>query len=419
MHEMAAYSTMAMTLGLVVARPHVGPTFRITPALAAVIGALFLTAIGVVKPGHAVDAITNLKAPFIAIASMMVMTEVASRVGLLGWWASRIEARARTTGALFALVFGVGVLTSSLLNNDAAILVLTPVVLTMVARRYPGRPAMLVPFAFAVFMSAGVAALPVANPMNMVVADFSGIDFNTYARQMIPVAIAGWAIAFVMLRLVFRAPLRAPIEPTSATAQRATPIQQLTMVLLVAVLAAYPIVGSFGGPVWAVALGGAILSLVVINRHHRTTGDTTSIAEVVVRGVSWETLVFLLAVLVMSFGLRDVGLVDRLASLYGGGDLGVIGVSSALGSAVLNNHPMSHLNMMALASAPHHDTAVFAALVGGDLGPRLLPMGSLAGLLWIEQLRRHGLELRIGLFVRVGVLLAVPTIAASLAILAW
>ena len=51
-------------------------------------------------------------------------------------------------GLILALVFGLGVLTSSLLNNDAAILVLTPVVLTMVARRYPGQPAMLVPFAF-------------------------------------------------------------------------------------------------------------------------------------------------------------------------------------------------------------------------------------------------------------------------------
>jgi arsenical pump membrane protein len=189
------------------------------------------------------------------------------------------------------------------------------------------------------------------------------------------------------------------------------------MVLLIAVLAAYPIVGALGGPVWAVALAGALASLAVF----AGTGgaDRPALTTVVREGVSWETLVFLFAVLVMSFGLRDVGLVDRLAALYRGGDLGVIGTISAIGSAVLNNHPMSHLNMMALASAPHHDTAVFAALVGGDLGPRLLPMGSLAGLLWIEQLRRHGLELRIGLFVRVGVLLAVPTIIASLAILAW
>ena len=71
-------------------------------------------------------------------------------------------------------------------------------------------------------------------------------------------------------------------------------------------------------------------------------------------------------------------------------------MASAIGSAVLNNHPMSHLNMMALKdAAPGDARAVFVALVGGDLGPRLLPTGSLAGLL----------------------LLAVPTIAASLAIL--
>ena len=56
-------------------------------------------------------------------------------------------------------------------------------------------------------------------------------------------------------------------------------------------------------------------------------------------------------------------------------------------------------------------------LVGGDLGPRLLPMGSLAGLLWLEMLRRHGVDVSVGRFVRVGLLVAIPTIAVSLAIL--
>ena len=65
--------------------------------------------------------------------------------------------------------------------------------------------------------------------MNMVVADFSGIEFNVYARHMIPVAIVGWVIAYAMLRVIFRAPLRAPIAPTTAAPRRATATQRLTM----------------------------------------------------------------------------------------------------------------------------------------------------------------------------------------------
>ena len=404
---------MAMTLGLVVARPSVGPSFRITPALAAFLGVAILAANGVVGPDHFRYAVTNLRSPFIAIASIMVLTEIADRIGLLVWWASWVEARVTSTPALFLRVFALGVATSSLLNNDAAILVLTPVVLTMVRRRYPEQPSMLIPFAFAVFMSAGVAALPVSNPMNMVVAEVSGISFNTYARAMLPIAAVGWVLSYVSLRLLFAPALRVPPSPRELAIAPPTSLQRAMMVLVLVAVAAYPIVGAFGGPVWSVALTAAIIAA-GLARHHPELGARSLLR----RGVSWPTLGFLLAVLVMSLGLRDVGLVDRLAALYDGAGLATIGVTSALGSALLNNHPMSHLNMLALHGTPD-PTRVLAALVGGDLGPRLLPMGSLAGLLWLEQLRRHGVHLRLGTFVRVGVVLAVPAIAASLAILAW
>jgi arsenical pump membrane protein len=61
---------------------------------------------------------------------------------------------------------------------------------------------------------------------------------------------------------------------------------------------------------------------------------------------------------------------------------------------------------------------ILAALVGGDIGPRLLPIGSLAGLLWLELSRRAGVEVRLARFVKVGALALVPTLALSLLLLA-
>ncbi len=410
MQEVAAYSTVAVTLGLVVTRPRLSASFRLSPAVAALGGVAMMAMFGVVSFTHLRAAATNLWSPLLTIAAIMVMTEVATRVALLDQWATRVETRATSSAHLFFLVFALGVLTSSLLNNDAAILLLTPLVVALVRRRYPNRPELIVPFAFAVFMSAGVAALPVSNPMNMVVAEFAGIGFNHYAVTMIPVAIIGWVVAFLILRRMFARQLStAPDSDVPRVDRRPTDTgQRAMMVLLLCVLPSYSAVGYFGGPVWAVATVGAIVALALGARfgNHRP-------ASVVARGVSWETLAFLLAVLVLSLGLREVGLVDRLAAHYAGAGVGTVGVTSALGSAVLNNHPMAHLNMMALEGAPG-DAAIFAALVGGDLGPRLLPMGSLAGLLWIDILRRQGVEIRLGTFVKVGVIVTVPAISASL-----
>ena len=97
-------------------------------------------------------------------------------------------------------------------------------------------------------------------------------------------------------------------------------------------------------------------------------------------------------------------------------ELGIVGVMAALGSAAVDNHPMSILNMMALG-AHGGSRPLLAALVGGDIGPRLLPIGSLAGLLWMSLLRRDGVEVRIGTFVRLGTLVLLPTLALSLALL--
>jgi arsenical pump membrane protein len=76
---------------------------------------------------------------------------------------------------------------------------------------------------------------------------------------------------------------------------------------------------------------------------------------------------------------------------------------------------MALIHSHALAGGP--DALVLAALVGGDLGPRLLPIGSLAGLLWIQQLRRSGVTIPLRTFVTVGAVVTVPSLAASLAAL--
>ncbi|MEX2272535.1 MAG: SLC13 family permease [Vicinamibacterales bacterium] len=202
MSEVVAYSTAAVTLGLVAARPRIGVAFRITPAMAALAGVSFMSAAGIVRAEHLAAAVANLWSPFVAIASIMVMTEVARRAGVLEWWASLIETRAPSTSRLFLLVFALGVVSAAAFNNDAAILLLTPVVVSLAERRYPGRPEMVLPFAFAVLMSAGVAALPVSNPMNMVVATFLGIPLGEYILHMLPLAVTGWFIAFLVLKQI-------------------------------------------------------------------------------------------------------------------------------------------------------------------------------------------------------------------------
>lgn len=417
MQELLAYSTVAFTIGLAVGRPRVGASWRIGPATAALAGVGLLMTFGIVRPGDIDSAARTLWRPFITIIAIMLMTASARRLGVLDRAATLIFQReGLSISQLFLWVFVLSAATSALLNNDAAILLLTPLVLALIRKRYPGQGQLLVPFAFVVFMAAGVAPFVVSNPMNMIVASSAGLDFNRYAQVMLPISVVGWIVAFAMLRWVFATELGRDPEPEREAASTAglNRLQWCMLSLLFGVLGSYPLVASIApSAIWVVSASGALVSL-LLARH-----DTTvRLGQLLTRGVAWEILIFLLAVFVLAIGLQNVGLVGYLALLYHDAGIIVVGTTAALGSALLNNHPMAIINVFALGTTPgagHRE--ILAALIGGDLGPRLLPIGSLAGLLWLESCRRLGLEISLRQFVGVGLAVTVPTLALSLMIL--
>ncbi len=414
-----ACGTLGLTVGLAVLRPTVRE-FRFSPGRAAALGVFVLLATHLLRPHDLVEAARLQWRPLLALTCIMVMTGVVQEVGAFERLASRIEQRARSRSAVhtFTVVFAVSVITPSLLNNDAAILILTPLVVALTRRLYPGKPAVTMAFAFAVFLAPGVAPFIVSNPMNMIVAEFSGLDFNSYAAVMLPISIAGALLTYAILRWVYRNVLGSatPSEAGPVTTIHRHPAERPAVALLVVVFLAYPIGAALGGEIWFVAVAGAVASLVLARAYRvaplrKITGH-----------VSVDILMFLWGIFLVVQGLRGVGAVDWLTSIYGaapvgsGDHLARIGITSATGSAIIDNHPMSILNMMAIG-ADEGPKPLLAALVGGDIGPRLLPIGSLAGLLWMDLLRRNGIEIGIGRFVRVGTVILIPTLTLSLLML--
>ena len=395
-------------------RPHgLGPTVG-------AVGAVALAAIGgAVELDDLRAAVAAQWRAYVTLAAVMTMTSAAERMGLLDRLAAIIEPRTRgPVRHAFRVTFVLSALVAAVLSNDAAILLMTPTVLVLLRTVYPRRhPKFMVPFAVAVFASAGVAPLVISNPMNLIFADHAGISFNQYSFTMIPIAVVGWVTAYFVLTWIFREALADPAPALGAWPERPPPLSRAARVVfaaVIAVLCAYPVLSYLDAPLWpGAATGAAICAITSLVAGHAP--------RELVRGVTWAIFPFLLGVFILAVALQRVGVVAWLIQLYDTAShpLATVGVTSAIGSAVLNNHPMSVLNAFALETTrdPNH-THAFAALVGGDLGPRLLPVGSLASLLWYDLLRRHDVVVRVTTFVRVGILLTVPTLTVSL-IMLW
>ncbi len=419
MDQALAYTTLGVTVSLAVLRPRLGwRDLRFTPGRAALFGVTVLLLTGLLTPAELVAAARVQWRPLAALTCIMVITGVVQEVGAFDRLASWIEtrARSRSIAQTFSVVFLLALVTPSLLNNDSAILILTPMVVALTRRLYPGNSRATLAFAFAVFLAPGVAPFIVSNPMNMIVAEFAGLHFNSYAAVMVPISICGAALTYLVLRFAFREVLRTtrPVQAPLTTIHRHRG-ERPAVLLLLAVFCAYPIAAALGAQIWFVAFGGAFAAIVLSQTH--------GIAPIrkVASHVSLDILVFLWGIFLVVQGLRTVGVVDMLARVYqsvpsGGTQLAMIGATSAVGSALVDNHPMSILNMLAIDGSKR---PLLAALIGGDIGPRLLPIGSLAGLLWIDLLRRSGVEIRISTFVRVGTLVLLPTLALSLVMLVY
>jgi arsenical pump membrane protein len=421
--QAAAFGSLLLTLTLVITRPTVGRFGRLNPVLGAIPGVVLMFVFGVLTPKDILRGGLLLWRPLLTISSIMTTTSLAHRLGIFDRITRSIEIRTR--GAVpraFTAVYAICAVVSALFNNDAGVLLLTPIVIPVIRRLYPRRaPYLTVPFAFAVFMSAGVAPLCTSNPMNLVVAETAGIGFNAYAARMLPVAIAGSICTYAMLRIVFRKQLE---DDTPAGGKEMGSLADMgassrgVLAVVFVMFASYPVLSYFDAPVWIAAVSGAVF-ICAIGLHSK---QVTRVH--VVQGVAWDILAFLFLIFITALGLENIGVTVKMSEVYatvsprGADGVGIVGALSAIGSAVLNNHPMAALNALALRSlGGNTEWRTLAALVGGDLGPRFLPMGSLAGLLWIEMARRLGIEIRTWDFVRTGFLVTIPALVVSLGVL--
>lgn len=426
MTQVASVSILALTISLSLTRPTIAG-LKLHPGMVAALGAACTVLLGLVPFDLFLNTLRNLSFPILTIASLMVITLVAERAGLLQLLSDHVGTAARGDGRrLFTLIFCCGTLTGTVFTNDAAVMIFTPLVVALIddVADESWTPAQKIPYYFAVLNVANlVGALVISNPINIVVSGWFGIRFGEYAAWMMLPALVSMVVTYAGLRIVFRDVLpRTCRAPQSRIGRRVDPrLARICAVVLCATLAGLFSEGWTGVPTWAVALTGAAVLL----------GCATALdysPRAIVAGVSWDVLVFVVGIFVIIMGLRNAGLIHHVTNLLvalGGSDLPRLtfstGFVAAIFASIMNNHPTADMMTWVIQDLhwPELETKllVFGALVGGDLGPKMLPIGSLAALIWFRLLADRGIEVSYWSYIKLGVPLALAAVVASIAVL--
>ncbi len=385
-------------------------------AVWAVAGAVALVAAGLLPAGDALAGIGEGTDVYLFLFGMMLLSEVARQEGLFDWLAAIATRRAKgSPQRLFLLIYLVGTAVTVVLSNDAAAVVLTPAV-AAAAKKAKSRDPLPYLFVCAFIANAASFVLPISNPANLVIygAHMPPL-LHWLPRFALPSALSILA-TYAALRLAQRGALRddrieAEVEVSELTGTGRLAAAGLGLTAL-ALLAASGLGLQLG---WPTAVCGTLTAAAVLVVKRASPWGT-------VKDISWAVLPLVAGLFVMVEALDRTGLIRMAgAALHGAAQASAAGTAWGAGtlvavlSNVVNNLPAGLVAGNAVQGAQASDTVTGAILVGVDLGPNLSVTGSLATILWLTALKREGIGVSAGRFLKLGLLVMPPALVLALA----
>ena len=401
----------AATAGVIV-RPFSWPEF-----IWAMAGAVLLVALGLLSFPDALAGAEKGIDVYLFLTGMMLLSELAREQGLFDWLAARAARLAKGSATrLFTLVFGVGIIVTTFLSNDATAVVLTPAVAAVVKAAEAKDP---LPYLFICAFIANAASfvLPISNPANLVIYGSHMPPLLQWLPRFALPSLLSIVATYVMLRLTQRQRLKQEVSSEIEVPKLSAPGR----------MAAYGIVGTavvlIGSSALGIQLGlptflaGAATAVLVLIR--AKCGPLS-----VLKNISWGVLPLVAGLFVLVEALEKTGVTNDLAGLLH--DLvqrsatlaaWASGVVLAVGCNLVNNLPAGLVAGRVVEIAKVPEAVRGAVLVGVDLGPNLSVTGSLATILWLTALRRDGQSVGAWTFLKLGLVVMPPALALAVAAL--
>lgn len=391
--------------------------FRWPEAVWAVLAAIVLVVFGLISWHAALAGVAKGLDVYLFLIGMMLISDIARKEGLFDWLAAIATGHAKgSPRRLFVLIYLVGIVVTVFMSNDATAVVLTPAVYAAcrAAKVRDPFPYVLI---CAFIANAASFVLPISNPANLVIYSGGHMPalatwFSMFALpSLVAIAVTFAALYLTQRRAILEDRISSDIE--SVGLSRGAKIAGLGLVATaIALLAASALDVDLGWPTFAA--GFATLALVSLFNRENPVGY--------MKEISWSVLPLVAGLFVVVEALGQTGMIQSLAATlnaYAAADpkatvMGA-GLATGLVANIVNNLPAGLVAGSVVHAAQTSPAISAAVLIGIDLGPNLSITGSLATILWINALRREGIDVGFWRFIRIGVVVMVPALLATLA----
>jgi len=406
--SIATWAIVALATLAVLLRPARTPQWLLAGA-----GAALLVVLGLLPVKSALAGVARGTDVYLFLLGMMLLAEVARQEGLFDWLAAHAARAAKGSASrLFLFVYGVGILVTTFLSNDATAVVLTPAVAASARAAKIDAP---LPYLLICAFIANAASfvLPISNPANLVIYGSHMPALLQWLPRYGLASVLSIAVTFIVLRWTQRGALSqkmaVDVDVPSLSASGKTAAWGIAATSLLLLLAsAFDL--QLGLPT---AIAGSVTAVIVLIREGKTPAN-------MLRHISWGVLALVAGLFVLVEALDHTGVITALsawlrqqsaapATAWGAG------ISVAIVSNLVNNLPAGLIAGSAVQAAHAPDQLTRAILIGIDLGPNLSVNGSLATILWLDALRRDGQHVSGATFLKYGLIVMPPALIAALA----
>ncbi|MFK9093691.1 arsenic transporter [Bacillus salipaludis] len=409
-------------------------------AIPATFGAIIVFLCGSVSTGDLLDISSKVTGAAITIIATIVMAIVLESFGFFSWTAALMLKLSKGSGIrLFWYTLLLCFLMTLFFNNDGSILITTPI-LILILNNLKLKYSQKIPFLLsgALIATASSAPIGVSNIVNLIALKIIGMDLYIQTEMMFVPGVLGLLFLSYLLFLVFKKdipkeigfhsysiPLQKnrPFHPLQKNSEKLFHQQKklmINMLIFVFLVRISLFVASFIGiSVSLVAVCGSMILLIWRWVYLKVNPKD------VVGKIPWHILIFAFSMYVIIFSLHNIGLtsilVDNLKSLVNDSLLHAsltMGIITAFLSNIFNNHPALMISTLALTDMGLDPlimkTVYLANIIGSDIGSLILPIGTLATLIWMHILKKNKIKITWVEYMKVTLLVIPPTLIFTL-----
>ena len=362
------------------------------------------------------SAINPLKI-LVLFFSMTLISIILDELGLFRYLASVASKNAK--GKQITLFLMLYLLTSVLTvftSNDIVILTLTPFI-CFFSKRSKINP---IPYLVAEFTAANTWSLMfvIGNPTNIYLATSSGITFVDYLKVMaVPTLVAG-LVELSLLLLIFHKQLKQPIQSNDIVYPIEDRVPVIVGLSVLGTCLVFLIISSYINlEMWLISLVCAATLLLFMLIFSCFKKNNFAHVKETGKRLPYQLIPFFLSMFVIVVAINEQGIASKLGELLGSSNsTWVYGYSSFLTCNLINNIPMSILytNISSSLSGVSYYQAIYASIIGSNIGAFLTPIGALAGIMFSSLVNENNVRFTFIDFIKYGVIISIPVLTAAL-----